>query len=108
MSKKYLFIFENKKETIVEVKKLNMPENSLPQDVYFWLKVDKETGNCVQLKFISMQKEPIQIRIFDQGKFTFDTKGAVFETEQENKIYIPLSEAPAYVEKAVSDFLGLK
>lgn len=108
MEKKYLFIFENEKETIVEVKRLNMPEKSLPQDVYFWLKIDKETGICVQLKFVSMQKEPIQIRIFDQGKFTFDTKGAVFETEQENKIYTPMSKAPIYVEKAVSDFLGLK
>lgn len=75
---KYLFAFENNRSVIVETKVLEQPEGTHPSKVYFWLFIDKAFGKVTPLHFVSMQKEPIQERVFEEGRLEFDSKIAKF------------------------------
>lgn len=85
---KYLFVFENPAEAIVETKLIGMPDGSPPDKVYFWLRIDKKSGTCTHLKFVSMEKEPVQIRVFEQGILNFNEKVAVFSGQNITKRYL--------------------
>lgn len=80
MSHKYLFAFENDKNCIVEVKKTEMPKDSLVEEVYFWLMIDKISANCSRLDFVSMQKGHYQVREFKNCILEFTEYTAFFES----------------------------
>lgn len=79
---KYLFAFENNRSAIVETKVLEQPEGTHPSKVYFWLLIDKAFGKVTPLNFVSMQKEPSQVRIFEEGQLEFDSQIAKFNDAQ--------------------------
>lgn len=78
MNNKYLFAFENEHSLIFETKLLNMPEGSTPDQVYFWIEFNKKSNSCQHLNFVSMQKEPTQIREFKEGRLEFNNEKASF------------------------------
>lgn len=96
MKNKYLFVFENKEFAIVETKLLDMPEGTPPDKVYFWLKIDKINDQCERFEFVSMKKEPIQVREFKEGTLQFDSNNATF-----NGIELDVLEI-----KDISDYLN--
>jgi hypothetical protein len=108
MLNKYLFVFINNKEAIVETKLLDMPEGTPPEKVYFWLKLNIENGTCEKLDFVSMKKgEPLQERVFKQGTLSFDADTAMFNDGYYLNIFANISkdDIPEYVKETVSNFL---
>lgn len=106
MKNKYLFVFANEQFTIVETKLLDMPEGTTPDKVYFWLKLDNVFGQCDHLTFVSMQKEPIQIREFKEGVLKFDREKGIFN-EIELKA-VDTKDFSEHTHKFVVDFLSKK
>lgn len=104
---KYLFVFENPSEAIVETKLIGMPDGTPPDKVYFWLRIDKQSGICSHLKFVSMEKEPVQIRVFEQGTLNFNEKVAVFDYKNCTKMYLNkgIENISEKTLKAVSTFI---
>lgn len=78
---KYLFFFENDRHIIVETKRIYQPKEAGPEHVYFWLMIDKKDKTCQRLNFLSMKKEPEQIRNFLEGTLMFNDKEAKFSNE---------------------------
>lgn len=88
MTIKYLFMFENENNAIVEIKRKDQPEDTPKDQVYFWLMVNKNSKKVEKLDFISMIKEPKQIREFKQGMLSFDEKNAFYNNESFNNIKV--------------------
>lgn len=106
MTNKYLFAFENDNFVIVETKLLNMPEDTPPSQVYFWIKFDKQSNVCQHLNFVSMEKEPFQVREFKEGKLEFNNDKANFNGDNFKNIDVnTLSED---VRNSVVNFLDKK
>ncbi len=83
MDIKVLIFLDSKDQSIIEIKKLNMPEGSSPEKVYFWLLIDKHTQAVSRLDFISMKKQPEQERFFRQGLLTFNESMGLYSTDKE-------------------------
>lgn len=79
---KYLFVFENDNSIILETKILNRPEGTDISKIYYWLKIDKKNLTCSVFKFKSMQKEPEQVRIFEEGVLKFGNDFAYMNGEK--------------------------
>lgn len=76
MKYKILYAFKNNLAVLVEVKRLDLPENATLDEKYHWLFANKVS--CHKLMFESMQKEPEQIRVFNEGVLSFDDKKAIY------------------------------
>lgn len=86
MSYKYVLMFENDMNYIVEIKRKDLPEDTPKEKVYFWLKINKESKSCNKLSFLSMVKEPYQKRFFNEGILTFDYEEALYNSEKYKRI----------------------
>ncbi len=106
MTNKYLFAFENDNSVLVETKLLNMPEGTPPAQVYFWIQFDKKTNSCQHLNFVAMEKEPVQVREFKEGRLEFNNDKANFNGVSFKNIDVnTLSED---VKNSVVNFLDKK
>ena len=111
MTNKYILAFENNSEVVLETKLLDMPKDSPPEKVYFWLRINKVTHQCEKLDFVSMQKGDVkQERIFNQGILTFDSLIALFSSSSHLVALKPIDidTISPNIKKIVSDFLELQ
>lgn len=103
MNYKYILVFENDMNYIVEIKIKDLPEDTPKEKVYFWLKINKDSKSCNKLSFLSMEKEPYQKRFFNEGVLTFDYEKALFNSENYKRIED--SEACSLLNEVVLRFL---
>lgn len=69
----FLFHFTCDTHVVVEAKVNDMPEGTPPTGVFYWLLLDRASGDCSRLTFRSMKSEAgQQYRSFDQGELCFD------------------------------------
>lgn len=81
----YLFYFTCDTHDIVEAKVNDMPEDTPPAGVFYWLLLDRATADCSRLTFSSMKSEGARhYRMFDQGELCFD----------ETQAHLQLSSGP--------------
>jgi hypothetical protein len=81
----YTFLFDTIKKTyfVVEIKRLDVPDNSPANIKYHWLKIDIYDNNIdvSKLEFISMDTN---VRLFDNYYLSFDNSKASFIQNNEN------------------------
>ncbi|MET0572835.1 MAG: hypothetical protein ABWZ79_15530 [Pedobacter agri] len=76
---KILYLFESSTLFIVEVKRLDLPENADLSDLYQWLYLDRQSGAFIKLWFNSMDSSPaVEERYFEQGYLKFNEGQATF------------------------------
>lgn len=76
---KTLYLFENAETLIVEIQRLDQPEQADISQIYHWLYFDKLTSSMVKLWFRSMDSSAeIEERYFEQGYLKFSKTEATF------------------------------
>jgi len=69
----YLYVFASHGLTLTEIKRLDLPENSKPEDLYHWLCYDAENQAVERFDFVSMESDDeTEYREFKQGSLAFD------------------------------------
>jgi hypothetical protein len=68
-----LFFLDNATTSIIEIKRLDVPEEQDPGVLYHWLLFDKAARALTKLEFLSMNSLPqAEEREFEQGSLRFD------------------------------------
>jgi len=76
---KILYLFENTETLIMEVQRLDLPDDSDIAQIYHWLYFDKLSLSMVKLWFRSMDSSAeIEERYFEQGYLKFSKTEATF------------------------------
>jgi len=81
MSSKYkiLYFFQNSDTVILEIKRLDLPDNADAEATFHWLYFDKITGSLIKLWFRSMDSSTeIEERYFEQGYLKFNKTEATY------------------------------
>ncbi|MGM9478998.1 hypothetical protein ACS5PU_21425 [Pedobacter sp. GSP4] len=81
MSSKYkvLYFFQNSDTVIIEIQRLDLPQNADAEAVYHWLYLDKITGSLIKLWFRSLDSSnEIEERYFEQGYLKFNKTEATY------------------------------
>ncbi|TGE25053.1 hypothetical protein E5K00_07605 [Hymenobacter aquaticus] len=74
-----LFFLDNATTSILEVKRLDRPDDAAPDQLYHWLLFDKAAGHLTRLDFLSMLSRPqAEEREFEQGSLRFDQHTGVY------------------------------
>ena len=71
-----LFAFHGAAGSLLEIKRLDQPAGSPPEQVYYWLWKPAASHSWQRLDFAAMQTEPVQYRRFAQGELWFDASHA--------------------------------
>ena len=71
-----LFAFHGPAGSLLEIKRLDQPPSSPPEQVYYWLWQPAASHGWLRLDFAAMQTEPVQYRRFAQGELWFDARQA--------------------------------
>ena len=81
MSSKYkvLYFFQNSDTIILEIQRLDLPQNADAEATYHWLYFDKITGSLIKLWFRSLDSSTeIEERYFEQGYLKFNKTEATY------------------------------
>ncbi|TGE29253.1 hypothetical protein [Hymenobacter metallicola] len=74
-----LFFLDNASTSIVEIKRLDLPDEQAPDVLYHWLLFDKASRRVTKLEFLSMNSLPqAEEREFEQGSLRFDQHTGVY------------------------------
>lgn len=94
----FLFHFACDTHDVVEAKVNDLPEDTPPAGVFYWLLLGRAPGDCRRLTFRFMKSEEgRQYRSFDQGELCFDEMQAHLQLSSG-----PVSELSLHV-RAVED-----
>ena len=96
---KYLFLNEN--ITLYEVMRTDLPKESSPDKLYYWLTVSKKDPAIRRLTFEAMSVEnvngnDINVRKFAEGELRFDSNFAKFILDNDGHIIMntPITDIP--------------
>jgi len=102
----------NERFALVEIKRLDLPEDSPKDKLYYWLFISTETKKIERLEFVSMGEEDVRgnmmnIRTFKNGELRFDKSYAKFVLDNDGHILMNCSEEliPPEIHKLISDYL---
>ncbi|MCB2407949.1 hypothetical protein [Hymenobacter lucidus] len=74
-----LFFLDNATTSIIEVKRLDLPDEQSPDVLYHWLLFDKAARTITKLEFLSMNSLPqAEEREFEQGSLRFDQHSGAY------------------------------
>ena len=79
----FLYVFENEEISVMEVKRKDQAKDAFPDQIYFWILMDKKKNSFVHLGFKSMGTEMvngnnINVRVFQKAELRFDANFAKF------------------------------
>lgn len=101
---KFLYAFSSDELTLVEIKRLDQPENAPLSSIYKWLVV--QNNKVTSFTFKSMSKNEKEYREFEEGKLVFDDVSALL-TFQGNQYGLKnLSEVSHLTIEAIQSFLS--
>jgi hypothetical protein len=72
---KFLFIFSSDEVTLVEIKRMDQPQDAPLSSIYKWLVIENNT--VTKFTFKSMTKLDKEYREFEEGKLEFDNVSAL-------------------------------
>jgi hypothetical protein len=104
-----LYFLENFYLALIEVKRLDLPENAATSEKFHWLKIDRETLKITPLTFRSMDSSSkVEERYFEEGFLKFNPTIGTF-IEKYNSALHPLQrkvcqEVPISIEKAITAY----
>ncbi|UOQ50850.1 hypothetical protein [Hymenobacter cellulosivorans] len=74
-----LFFLDNATTSIVEIKRLDLPDEADRSEIYAWLFFDKAARTLTKLEFLSMNSLPqAEEREFEQGSLRFDQHTGIY------------------------------
>ncbi|MCC2545423.1 hypothetical protein LJY25_03120 [Hymenobacter sp. BT175] len=74
-----LYFLDNAATSIVEIKRLDLPDVETPDHLYHWLLFDKATRSLTKLEFRSMNSlVHAEEREFEQGSLRFDQHSGAY------------------------------
>jgi hypothetical protein len=96
-----LYLFLNENITLFEVKRNDLPADSSPDKLYYWLTVSKTKPEIRRLTFQKMTVEKIDgndinVRTFTEGELRFDKNFAKFILDDNGHIIMnaPITDFP--------------
>jgi hypothetical protein len=96
-----LYLFLNENITLFEVKRTDLPKDSSPEDLYYWLTFSKKNPAIRRLTFQSQSVEnvggnDINVRSFSEGELRFDSNFAKFILDNDGHIIMnnPITDFP--------------
>ena len=105
-----LYFLENFNLWIIELKRLDLPEDAATGDKFKWLLIDKQTLKISPMDFSSMDSsQQIEERFFQQGYLKFNDSTGTF-IEKYNSAQHPLDRRKDFkistaLENAIIEFL---
>lgn len=85
LSLEMLYSFESDTYIICEFKRLDVSSEESPDKRFFWFKYKKDSHEACKLHFVSMsQSHEGHERSFEEGKFHFNEKEALFRSKNED------------------------
>jgi len=108
---KCLYFLENFYLQIIEIKRVDLPEDAEIAEKFKWLTIDKESMSVTQLHFKSMDSSgEIEERYFEEGYLKFNSSIGTF-IEKYNSAQHPLNRQIDFklstaVENAITTFLA--
>lgn len=82
---KTLYLFENVNHVLAEMKRLDRPDELLPENKFFWFLFNKKDKILQRLEFLSMQSSDEQERIFKEGTLRFNKNRALLNIKNQNE-----------------------
>lgn len=85
---KVLFYFSSPDYSLIETKRLDLPESAAPGDVYKWLVFEHATSEFTNLTFKSMKKEGLlEYRSFQEAELSFDVSEAQLQIQDGSMVF---------------------
>ncbi|RYU82857.1 hypothetical protein [Hymenobacter persicinus] len=105
-----LFLLDSAEMSLVEIKRLDRPDEPDRGTLYSWLQFDKAAGTLTKLDFVSMDSQPeAEQREFRQGQLRFDLREATYrpadDTSPRTLLVCPTTELPAALAAAIDRYL---
>ncbi len=74
-----LFYFSNENTSIIEIKRLDLPQETDRNQRYYWLTYHEASGAMERLHFVSMQvSSDSEERVFEEGLLHFNQEQALY------------------------------
>ncbi len=103
-----LFYFSSPDYSLLETKRLDLPEDAPPGEVYNWIVYEHGTNEFINLSFTSMKKEPpLEYRSFKEAELSFDLSEAQLQLHGTPMVLSRQSaaEAPVKLKNMIGEFL---
>ncbi|PJJ59834.1 hypothetical protein [Hymenobacter chitinivorans] len=106
-----LFFLDNATTSIIEIKRLDLPDEPDRGKVYAWLLFDKASQALTKLDFVAMNSQPeAEERQFAQGQLRFSLREATFQpaaspADDEALLVCPPTDLPPALAAAVDTYL---
>jgi len=69
---KFNYLFENEKEFLVEIKRVDLPDDSLKSDIYYWFIIYKVTINLLCIDVLNFISTDNHYRKFEECEIYFN------------------------------------